>query len=214
MGYKIDLSGNRYGKLVVLRYSHNDNRRKSYWVCRCDCGNETVVSGSNLKSGNSSSCGCGELENRKRLMDAFTETHLKHGQSYSRIHRIWSHMIDRCLNPKCGDYPLYGGRGISVCPAWLGTDGFENFYKWAASVGYSDELTIDRKDVNGNYEPSNCRWSDAEGQANNRRTNICFELHGEVKTLAEWCKVYGKNYSKIYFRINEMGMALEDALKD
>lgn len=213
MGYKIDLSGQRFGRLVVTKYSHNDSRRKSYWLCKCDCGNEAVVCGSNLKGGNTSSCGCGEDENRAQLMQSFTEEHYKHGLSYSRIHKIWSHIKERCLNPRCKDYDLYGGRGISVCDEWIGENGFENFYEWAVMNGYSKELTIDRKDVDGNYEPSNCQWIDAKGQANNRRTNLRYEIGGETKTLAEWCEIYGKNYGTVYFRINEMGMAPEEALK-
>lgn len=213
MGYKIDLSGQKFGKLVVLGYSHNDKRRKSYWLCRCDCGNEVVVSGSNLKSGNTSSCGCVENENRNRLMQSFTEKYHKHGLSDSRIHKIWTHMKERCLNPHCKDYYLYGGRGISVCDEWVGENGFENFYEWAIANGYSETLTIDRKNVDGNYEPSNCRWSDAKEQANNRRSNIRYKIGDETKTLAEWCDIYGKNYGTVYFRINEMGMTPKDALE-
>lgn len=213
MGYKIDLSGQKFGKLIVLRYSHNDKRRKSYWLCRCECGNEVIVSGSNLKSGNTSSCGCGEDENRNRLMQSFTDRYRKHGLSESRIHKIWTHMKERCLNPRCKDYYLYGGRGISVCEEWMGENGFEHFYEWAIANGYSENLTIDRKNVDGNYEPSNCRWADVKEQANNRRSNIRYKIGDETKTLAEWCDIYGKNYGTVYFRINEMGMTPKDALE-
>lgn len=213
MGYKIDLSGQKFGKLIVLRYSHNDKRRKSYWLCRCECGNEVVVSGSNLKSSNTSSCGCGEDENRNRLMQSFTDRYRKHGLSETRIHKIWAHMKERCLNPRCKDYYLYGGRGISVCEEWMDENGFEHFYEWAIANGYSENLTIDRKNVDGNYEPSNCRWADVKKQANNRRSNIRYKIGDETKTLAEWCDIYGKNYGTVYFRINEMGMTPKDALE-
>lgn len=212
MAFKIDLTGKRYGKLTVLEYSHTDPKsRKSYWKCKCDCGSTKVICASNLRSGNTSSCGCGEDENREVLMKEFYNEHFRHGQSYTRIHRTWAHMKERCENPKSKDYALYGGRGISVCEEWSKPGGFDAFFKWAMDNGYNDELTIDRKDPNGNYEPSNCRWETPEKQANNRRTNRSITIDGETKTLAEWCKEYGKNYSAVYWRI-ESGMSPKEAL--
>lgn len=212
MGYKIDLAGERYGKLTVLEYSHTDPKsRKSFWKCRCDCGNTTVICASNLRSGNTVSCGCGEIENRKRLMKVFYEEHFRHGEAYSRIHRIWAHMKERCSNPCSKNYPQYGGRGISVCDEWRGPNGFEAFFDWAMSSGYSDDLTIDRIDTNGNYTPQNCRWATPTVQANNRRTNRLVTINGETKSLAEWCRIYGKNYQTVYCRI-EAGVDPEEAL--
>ena len=212
MAYKLDLTGKRYGKLTVLEFAYTDPKsRKSYWKCRCDCGREKIICASNLKSGNTSSCGCGEVENRKKLMDSFYKDHIKHGMSESRIHKIWAHMKERCSNPNSKDYPLYGGRGISVCPEWDDPNsGFVNFFDWALSNGYRDDLTIDRADTNGNYEPGNCRWSNAIEQSNNRRTNRLVTLSGDTKTLAEWCRTPGKNYSTIYYRL-QSGMTPEEA---
>ena len=213
MGYKKDLSNQRFGKIVVLSYSHSDSRRKSYWLCQCDCGSQKVICGSNLNSGNTVSCGCVELENRRLRMKSFEDKYYRHGQCYSRLYDILRHMKQRCLNPNNKDYGLYGGRGISICDEWLGQNGFESFRNWAMNNGYSDDLSIDRIDVNGNYEPSNCRWTTAKTQANNRRTNLCYLIDGETKTLAEWCKTFGKNYGTIYYRINKMKMPIKEALE-
>lgn len=213
MAYRIDLTGKRFGKLTVLEFAYTEQKsRKSFWKCRCDCGNVKVICASNLKSGNTSSCGCGEIVNRERRMNAFYDEHFRHGKSYSRIHKIWAHMKERCSNPKSKDYPLYGGRGISVCEEWSGPDGFNAFLEWAMTHGYSDELSIDRINPDGNYEPENCRWATPTKQANNRRTNRLVTIDGETKTLAEWCKQYGKNYSSVYWRI-ESGMTPEEALR-
>lgn len=211
MGYKIDLTGKRYGRLVVLGYSHTEPKsRKSFWKCKCDCGTVKTVCASNLRSGNTSSCGCGEGENRERLMQAFYDEHYKHGEAYSRLHRIWAHMKERCENPNCRDYPLYGGRGIKVCDEWVGERGFEAFNAWALDNGYGDALSIDRVDTNGNYEPANCRWATDTMQANNRRANRRITMRGETKTIAEWCRQYGKNYGTVYTRL-ETGMTPEEA---
>lgn len=201
--YKIDLTGQRFGKLTVIEYSHTNDRRKTFWKCRCDCGNEKTVAGYNLRSGNTSSCGCGERENREQLMSRFYNDHYKHGKCYDRIHTVWAHMKERCSNPNTKDFALYGGRGICVCPEWAGEDGFQNFFDWSMKNGYRDDLTIDRINVNGNYEPSNCRWASATQQANNRRSSRLISIDGETKTLAEWCKQYGMNYYSVYYRIEK-----------
>ena len=107
---------------------------------------------------------------------------------------------------------MYGGRGISVFPEWCGKDGYAKFSKWARTHGYADNLTIDRVDTNGNYEPDNCRWSDATVQANNRRTNLMFTINGETKTLAEWCRISNVNYHTAYYRIKKTGMEPAKAL--
>lgn len=211
MGYRIDLTGKRYGRLEVLEYSHTEPKsRKSYWVCRCDCGTIKTVCASNLRSGNTSSCGCGEQENLERRMSEFYDEHHRHGESHSRLHRIWAHMKERCDNPNCKDYPLYGGRGVKVCEEWTGEHGFENFNEWALGHGYADRLSIDRIDTNGDYEPNNCRWATDTTQANNRRANRRISISGETRTLAEWCRRYGKNYGTIYTRL-EAGMSPEEA---
>ena len=180
MGKFIDLTGKRFGRLTVVERAENKNGY-TMWKCKCDCGNETVVYGAHLSGGKTKSCGCLCLE--KISKHSLCDTHL---------YRIWASMKDRCYNAKAQPYERYGGRGITVCDEWK--NDFTTFYNWAMSNGYSDDLTIDRIDVNGNYEPSNCRWVDVITQANNKRNNIKVNLNGEIVSLRRACILLGLRY--------------------
>ena len=191
MGRKpVDLTGQRFGYLTALNVDSCKNKN-AMWVCRCDCGKIVSVESQKLRNGNTQSCGC----KRGKIK---IETSGTHGKTKTRLYRIWHSMKSRC------DYDFkgserYHGRGIKVCDEWK--DSFEAFYEWAAANGYSDKLTIDRIDSNGNYEPSNCRWTDKLTQDNNRNSNKKIEINGECHTIAEWARISGVNYQTIRSRI-------------
>ena len=134
--------------------------------------------------------------------------HLKHGGRYTRLYYIWKTMRQRCNNPNCTKYGIYGQRGVTICDEW---NDFAEFRKWALSSGYTDNLTIDRIDVNGNYEPSNCRWATAKEQSNNRRNTFYLECYGERHNLDEWSKITGIGAKLIWERVYR-GWSAEKAL--
>ena len=194
MGKRLDLAEQKFGRLTVLRFSHINERGSSVWLCQCDCGKETYVEGFLLKRGNTRSCGC--LQKETAANTACKRS--KHGMCKTRLHRIWLHMKERCNNPNCKAYPDYGGRGINVCDSW--SDDFQAFHDWAIANGYEDNLSIDRINTNGNYEPDNCRWATTEQQANNKRKSAFITLNGETHTMSEWANITGISYSTIRSR--------------
>lgn len=137
------------------------------------------------------------------------KNHLKHGLSHTRIDTAYKSMISRCYHKKNSRYKRYGGRGISVCDAWLKDKAL--FFEWALSNGYSDDLTLDRKDVNGDYSPSNCRWVTQKEQQNNRSNNRIIEFNGICHTLAEWAEITGIKQATIWARLKS-GWTTEKAL--
>lgn len=178
-----DLTGLKFGKLLVIKRVEG---KCTPWLCLCDCGNEIVVRGTNLRSGNTTSCGC------------FCE---HHGKRKTKLYGVWATMRNRCYNENVKVYYRYGGRGIEVCEEWKNS--FTCFHNWAISNGYKEGLTLDRIDVDGNYEPSNCRWVTMKIQNNNRRDTISVEINGEKHTLREWSELSGINWGTIrrrYYR--------------
>lgn len=158
MGKLIDLTGQRFGRLVVLGRDGSDKYGSALWRCRCNCGNEVLVTSSNLRRTNS--CGC----LRRELV---TKRDTAHGQRFTRLYRVWQGMKTRCNTPSSTSYRWYGARGITVCDEWM--NNFESFRSWALTHGYRDDLTIDRINVDGNYEPDNCRWATVAEQQHNKR---------------------------------------------
>ena len=196
---RIDLSGKRYGNLVALNFLRSNEKGTSIWLCRCDCGNEIEVSYNNLKSGNTKSCGC---------------WHEKHSESKSRLYKCWQGMKSRCEYKKDNNYHNYGARGISVCNEW--SNSYISFRNWAVNNGYKNTLTLDRIDVNGNYEPLNCRWATDEIQQNNRRNNVYIEYNGEKLTLRQIAKKYsepkGISYKTLWGRYKKLKWDLEKSI--
>lgn len=214
MSYAIDLTGQKFGKLTVVSRAPNTKSTKAAWNCKCDCGGTKVVAASNLKSGRVRSCGCLYYESRKIVAEKLSgeNSHFyKHGLSASRINNTYRNMKGRCYNPNDAAYAKYGGRGIKVCDQWV--NDFMAFYSWSMEHGYTDELTLDRIDVHGDYCPENCRWTDMTSQQNNRTNNVRISYKGEEHTLSEWSQIIGITKSAIYHRYErgwDVGRMLND----
>lgn len=198
MGKFIDLTGEKFYKLTVINRAESKRQKSgklvTYWNCKCDCGNLTQVRGCDLRNGHIKSCGCLQK---------------KHGLAKTRIYVAWHHMIQRCYYSNCKAYENYGARGISICDDWK--NDFMNFYNWSMNNGYQDNLSIDRINVNGNYEPNNCRWADDFTQRRNKRNNKYFCINGDMKTITDWAKQYGIKSNVVRERIKK-GWSIEDAL--
>lgn len=200
----IDLTGKKFGMLTVVGRAPN-RKGRTMWKCKCDCGNIVDVEASNLKSGHTTSCGCYWYE---RVPSINHEKNVRHGETKTRLHHIWANMRYRCNNPKCHQYDDYGGRGIKVCEEW---SDYEAFRDWALNNGYSDDLSVDRIDVDGDYEPSNCRWADNKTQSNNKRDSRKITYNGETHTIAEWSRITGISWVVIDYRIKS-GWSIEKTL--
>lgn len=196
MGAKLDLRGQKFGRLTVLEEAGRAGGGV-LWKCQCDCGNIVNVRSNHLRRGAQVSCGC---YSRK--------IHASHGKSRTDIHHVWQCMKDRCLNPNAQEAKHYIDRGIKVCDEWLD---FNNFYEWAMANGYKKGLSLDRIDNDGNYEPSNCRWATAKQQCRNRSNNVVLTWNGESHCVSEWAEILGINKTTIFTRLRR-GWSVDDAL--
>lgn len=209
---KLDIVGEKFGMLTVVEraddYITPSGAKLTRWRCRCDCGSETIVTGTALRSGSTRSCGC--------LRDTLVgNLNKSHGESKTRLYRIRLDMIKRCYREQNKEYEQYGGRGIRVCDEWLHS--YEKFKEWAISAGYDENedpvnMSIDRIDVDGDYCPENCRWVDRKTQARNTTRNAYFTYNGETKCLSEWCEELNISYGAVRARINERGWSFEKAI--
>lgn len=206
-----DLPGQRFGRLTIVKRAYvNDAFAGARWLCRCDCGGETITRGGNLHSGKTRSCGCLQREVASKL--GKTKPGLLHGDSASNLtpeYRAWNAMLNRCRNSKVPSYPEYGGRGIKVCDRWR-----ESYPNFLFDMGRrpSPSHSLDRKDNNGNYEPSNCRWATRLEQDFNKRCTKMIKYRGETITALDAARISGLGIKTINRRIRR-GWSAADAIE-
>lgn len=192
MKYKLkDLTGQRFGRLLVKSLAGKNSKGLYTWNCLCDCGNEKVILAKVLGR-YTHSCGC--LRN-----ETMAENRTSHNLSKSPLYKVWLGMKSRCTYKQSGSYRHYGGRGIKVCKKWM--NNFENFYNDMIE-GYRDGMTIERKNVNGNYTKSNCVWATMQEQGWNKRTSRIVKINGEEKCVSEWALIMHINPKTIFTRLD------------
>ena len=199
MGSFNDLTGQRFGRLVVLERAESAPNHKTQWLCQCDCGSQVIVRSDSLLSGRTLSCGCLHKEHV-----------MTHGDTGTPLYNAWLAMRARCNNQDNENYEDYGGRGITVCDDW--NNDYISFKEWSLNHNYAEGLSIDRIDNNDGYCPDNCRWTSMKVQANNRRNNVIYSMNGETHTLSEWCDIVNLPYKTVIARINDHGWPFEQAI--
>ncbi len=196
-----DLTGQRFTRLRVLRYTDTDHHRQSKWLCRCDCGAEKIVGHNALKSGDTRSCGCLHKEQQSKRLTI-------HGMTNRYEYRVWRGMRNRCNNPRDDRFIRYGGRGITVCRKW--DLSFQAFYD-DMGPAYSLEHSLDRIDNDGSYCPVNCRWATRSEQQRNRRDTQHITFNGETHSVPDWADKLHINKSTLLYRLRR-GWSVERAL--
>ena len=204
MGAFIDLSGQRFGRLLAVERVGTSGGG-ALWLCKCDCGQEHRVRANALRVGATLSCGCLQKEVARKTI---IENSYIHGGEPHRLYVIWMRMNSRCNSKTAHFYHRYGGRGITICDEWRS---FICFRNWALANGYEDNLTLDRIDNDGNYSPDNCRWADWKTQANNTSTNVYVEINGEWLSFTSAARKLGVNVNTARNRVFR-GMTHEEAL--
>ena len=191
MSQRIDMIGKKYGRLTILNLHHKDKNSRLFYLCRCDCGDEKIINGERIRKGKTKSCGCYNREITKSRS-------IKHNMRYTKIYNVWRNIKERCIS----NNKDYGGRGIKVCDEWL--NNFKAFYEWSIKNGYIEKIengkniiSLDRIDVNGNYEPSNCRWVTNDIQCNNKRNNLFVNYKDTKYTVSQLSKKFNIKYEKL-----------------
>lgn len=196
-------------ELVDPYISPSDGHKRQRWKCRCECGNEVIAIGNAIRKGQTLSCGCYHSDCAKQVIKKAIESNKTHGESTQRLYKIWAGIKVRCYLETDQHYAIYGARGIKVCDEWYNS--YEMFRDWALQNGYDEKLTIDRINVSGNYEPSNCRWATTKEQANNRRGNVLITYDGKTQTLQQWAEEIGINPTTLRDRLYKFNYTVEDA---
>lgn len=201
-----DLTGRKFNELIVLG-KHKEFGKPTNWLCKCVCGKEIIATTQHLKNGQHS-CGC-------KTKEILSKARTIHGKSNSRLYDVWHRMKERCYRKKHKSYADYGGRGIKVCDEWK--NDYTKFEEWALSHGYDEsaefmKCTLDRIDVNGDYEPDNCRFVDMKTQCKNRRNNRWIEFNGQIRTMSEWSEITGISQDTLQRRIDVLNWSIERAL--
>lgn len=198
----IDLSGQTFGRFTVLERAGSCRQSHALWLCKCLCGIEKVVSGAHLRKGAVKSCGC----LRKEIL---ADSRHKHGGANTPTWNVWRGMIKRCTSKNFSQFKHYGGRGIKVCYRWL------EFPNFLSDMGERPEgASIERIDVNGDYEPENCKWIPLQEQPNNTRRSFVVELHGKSMCLRQACDSLGLKYARVRDRIQKLGWTFEQAIAE
>lgn len=185
--FKIDLTGQKFGKLTVIEEDFDNKTKKRRWICICECGAKKSVDQYHLRSGATVSCGCYQKQKAKAH-------NIVHGQTKTPLHNVWKAIKQRCNNPNSRNYKNYGGRGIKLCDEWLV---FENFYNWCVNNGYDRSLQIDRIDNDKGYEPNNVRFVDRTVNCRNRRITATISVKGKKISLATLEEIFEKNNIEI-----------------
>lgn len=210
-----ELIGKKYGRLNVegfeIERKQGKNRIQSrvYLICKCECGTEVRARKDSVLSGAIVSCGCNRREKAHYSGIKHAQSCITHNMSKTRLYGIWRSMKSRCYNKTCGGFQNYGGRGVTVCDDWKNS--FEKFKDWAISNGYKDNLSIDRINVKGNYEPTNCRWITMLDQQSNKTTNHYITYQNKTLTLSQWSRELNIPISTIFNRIRR-GKSLVEIL--
>lgn len=203
--------GKRFGRLTIIDFVHAEPPYRGWlWVCRCDCGKTKTLMVSDVKQGKIRSCGC--LHDEVCVERGIKFKHLV--KENKRLYSIYNGIKKRCYAEREPRYKDYGARGIRMCDEWLNpVTGFDNFAEWSLSNRYTDDMTIDRIDVNGNYEPDNCRWISLSEQALNKRDTLRVTYRGESVPLKELCDRQGVNYDTVHNRIYSLKWSVERAIE-
>lgn len=202
---KINNVGKRFGRLLVIAsyesYVTRTGKKKSMWQCKCDCGNDVCVMGTNLMSGHTKSCGC-------LNKDIVSKTKSKHRLCNDPSYSIWKGILSRCTNPKSTGFKHYGGRGVAVCERLVK---FENFY---SDMGTKpDGMSVERIDNNKGYSPDNCVWATHQDQCRNRRSSNIIEFDGQKKCLTEWAGIIGVHRSTLIERLKKLPVDIAFTMK-